>query len=73
MGEDGFYLKLPLVVEAKQVDSDTTVALDSGNGVLTTRAGDWIVTGPDGRRWVVADAIFSETYMLTEVDHGEDQ
>jgi hypothetical protein len=63
MGEAGLYVKLPLEVDAYQSESASVVVLGDGHGVLSVKAGDWIVTGPDGRRWVVADEIFQETYV----------
>jgi hypothetical protein len=63
MGEDGYYLKQPLIVDAEQVIRPTVVDLDTKSGSLIARPGDWLVTAPTGRRWVVADDIFQETYI----------
>lgn len=72
MGEDGFYVKLALVVDALQAQKATPIQLDGDRGVLSARAGDWIVTGPDGDRWIVADDIFRRTYAVVNEGDGED-
>lgn len=64
MGEAGEYSKMALVVEARQVACQTSVTTDTGQ--LMAKPGDWIVTAPDGARWVVDGDIFTQTYTLLE-------
>lgn len=63
LGEDGFYVKKPIPVEATQVREELVVSLGDRRGVLHAKVGDWIVTAPDGSQWVVADSIFKQTYQ----------
>lgn len=61
MFEDGEYVKGPLVVEAERMDARFSLRLENGS-VLSGRAGDWLLTGPDGEQWVVSAEIFDATY-----------
>jgi len=63
MGESGLYLKKPMLVEARQVTSEQTVQLPGDTGSLLAKPGDWILESEDGHIWVVADAIFIQTYQ----------
>ena len=62
---DGDYLKRPVVVDAERMGAPFSVSLGDGS-VLSGRAGDWMITGADGERWVVADDVFVATY--TRID-----
>jgi hypothetical protein len=62
MGQAGLYVKKPLAVEARQLDRATTVRMAQQQGSLHARAGDWLVSAPDGAQWVVVDEIFRQTY-----------
>jgi hypothetical protein len=64
MGSDGLYMKRPLIVSARQTDVAEVVALTDSESTLKARPGDWIVNAPDGGRWVVANDIFQETYVV---------
>ncbi|MDP1651557.1 MAG: PGDYG domain-containing protein [Rhodocyclaceae bacterium] len=66
MGKDGLYHKAPQIVDASRVTCGSSVELEGGQGVLKAGVGDWILTGSDGRRWVVADEIFQDTYVVVE-------
>jgi hypothetical protein len=66
MGEEGWYVKKPVIVEAMQTDRAEHVPLAGGRGSLRADAGDWIIQDPDGERWVVSDAIFRATYAPEE-------
>lgn len=63
MGMDGYYQKKYLVIIARKVLYDEIVK--HGNGVLSACAGDYVITSPDGKKWVVANDIFHATYQLT--------
>lgn len=62
-GQPGTYRKIPVVVDARQLDAPTTVTLHSGAGTLAAARGDWLVTDPSGAQWVVRDDIFLQTYQ----------
>lgn len=62
MGENGLYLKMPIPVSAYQAHDNEMISLGDGRGELRAKPGDWIVTSPDGKQWVVADSIFHDTY-----------
>ena len=61
-GEDGAYVKKAIPVDARQADRAEVITLGDGRGEIHAQPGDWIVTAPDGRQWVVAEAIFRTTY-----------
>lgn len=64
MGESGLYVKKPMLVDAERVSVHVSIRLPNGGAELSAKAGDWILTSPYGHVWVVADAIFSESYQL---------
>ena len=63
LGEAGQYVKKLIPVDAYQIDRDGTITLEGQHGDLQAQAGDWVITGPDGSQWVVAQAIFQATYQ----------
>jgi hypothetical protein len=66
MGEDGHYIKKLIPVEARQMVNEGIVVLEGQRGELQARSGDWIVIGSDGKQWVVAEAIFRNTYQALD-------
>lgn len=62
MGEDGLYLKNPIPVSAYQTREEKMISLGTARGALRAQPGDWIITAPDGKQWVVANALFHDTY-----------
>ena len=66
MGENGIYLKKRILIEARQATQEERISLAEERGILIARAGDWVVTAPDGHEWVVANDIFLETYEVAE-------
>ncbi len=66
MGEDGPYIKRPILVDAVQALSDTDITLKTHAAKLHANPGDWIITAQDGTRWVVAGDIFLNTYTAVE-------
>lgn len=63
MGSNGMYHKKPLVVDARQVTQEEYIDLVDSDAVLHAMPGDWLITDPDGRQWVVAQDIFSASYQ----------
>ena len=63
MGLDGMYVKKFMRVNAVQVNCATTIELSQQRGALAAVVGDWVVTDPNGKQWVVANQIFRDTYM----------
>lgn len=71
-----FYLKQP--IEAEQFDGSERIVdkygirlmprvtkaghVDTLEGTMLIHLGDWIATDIDGERWLIADAIFKQTY-----------
>lgn len=62
MGLDGRFTKIPVVVQARRTERACRITLSGERGILEAKAGDWIVTAPDGEVWVVDDEIFRESY-----------
>ncbi len=62
MGRDGWFVKEPVVVQAVRAQADARVSLGGERGTLAAQGGDWILTGPAGDSWVVADGIFQQMY-----------
>lgn len=61
MGASGQYIKEPIPVFARQVICPERIEID--NGILIANIGDWIVSAPDSKKWVVQNRIFCETYL----------
>lgn len=63
MGDDGFYIKRAILIDAVQTEIEMEIAMEARNNTkLFAKPGDWIVTAPGGERWVVAGDIFLKTY-----------
>jgi hypothetical protein len=62
MWQDGQYQARPARVLARRLDTDSTIALKSGNGTLSGQAGDWLVQYETGDQSIVRDDIFCKTY-----------
>lgn len=54
--------KIPVVVEAEQVD--TVQYIETLEGNMKASAGDWIITGVNGERYPVKPDIFKKTYEI---------
>ena len=63
-GAAGSYVKQPAQVDAVRMESAFSVEVEGG--VLQGAAGDWLVTAADGRRWIVRDDVFRESYITLE-------
>lgn len=62
MGRNGRFMRQPALVQARQTENPVRIPLEGNLGILLAKAGDWIVTGPDGETWPVANGIFQESY-----------
>jgi hypothetical protein len=60
-----WYRSVAPPVEASQLEESLTWT-SSGGSELTGAAGDWVLTGPDGETWTVADEVFTSTYEPVE-------
>lgn len=63
------YRKLPIEIEAILLASPTTV--ETLEGKMSGDAGDWLVTGVAGEQYIVAHAIFAETFEPTDAASKE--
>ncbi len=59
-----FQTSRPVVVDANQSRSDTTIAAD--NGFRHVRRGEWIIRGENGECYVVDDSFFRRTFQPLE-------
>lgn len=62
-GEDGAYIKTPVVTLARKARRRLTVTAGGQRDTLTAAAGDWVLFYPDGTKGVIAESILHETYM----------
>jgi hypothetical protein len=64
IGDSSLYRKREMLVTAVQAETGMVVEMKLHSSTLFAAKGDWIVTSPDGIRWVVAADIFPRTYKL---------
>ena len=65
------FRKKPLTIDAFQVDQETTI--ETLEGIMTARPGDWIVRGIKGEQYPVKDEIFRLSYdPITDTDVVEE-
>lgn len=57
-------IKKPIPVEAYQVEKDTII--NTLEGDLIAKKGDWVITGVDGEQWPVKKDIFEKTYKVID-------
>lgn len=57
-------IKKPIPVEAYQVEKDTII--NTLEGDLIAKKGDWVITGVDGEQWPVKKDIFEKTYKAID-------
>lgn len=60
-GGFGYYRKRPLVLKARKMRRQFLVK--TLEGIMTGKAGDWLVIGIKGELYPVADNIFKEIYI----------
>ncbi len=63
-GENGMYAKRRIVVQVRKVPESFTIDLAGGRGSLRGQAGDYLVTEPDGARFIVAAHLFPQYYQV---------
>lgn len=54
------YRKRPVIVEAVQITEP--MKIETLEGVMEGRPGDWLITGVKGERYFCKDDVFRETY-----------
>ncbi|MDN6290992.1 MAG: PGDYG domain-containing protein [Tetragenococcus koreensis] len=57
-------IKKPIPVKAEQTDKH--IDIETLEGTMHAKPGDYIVTGPDGEQWPVKKEIFEKTYKIIE-------
>ena len=60
------YVKKPIPIEAVQMDKPFEV--NTMEGKMKGKAGDYLVTGVKGEQYPVDKEIFEETYRMVEPD-----
>ncbi len=60
------FRKKPVIVEA--VKTDIEVKIETLEGTMTARPGDWIITGVNGESYPCKPDIFEKTYEPVEDD-----
>ncbi len=64
LGPTQYYRKRPIVVKAcRALES---IVIETLEGAMTAKPGDWIVTGTHGEHYPVKPEIFAETYEKVE-------
>lgn len=64
MGVNGRYRRQAGAVRTSRLMHPLSLRLTDGRGVLSGKAGDWLIKHPDGALGIVADQIFQQTYEL---------
>lgn len=60
----GLFQKRPIVVEAYRTDVE--VVIQTLEGPLTAKPGDWIITGVNGEQYPCKPDVFEKTYEPIE-------
>ena len=60
MGLQRYYFKKPIIIVAEQIDKSFEV--ETLEGIMKGKAGDYLVTGVRGEQYPVNKEIFEETY-----------
>lgn len=60
------FRKKPVVIEAEQHLGPEPLEIETLEGVMTARPGDWIITGVKGERYPCKPDIFQATYEAVE-------
>lgn len=48
------------------VQMDETFEVETEEGLMTGKPGDWLAVGPLGEAWPIGDEFFQRTYVPTE-------
>ncbi len=59
------FRKKPVIIDAIQTDIE--VKIETLEGTMTARPGDWIITGVNGEKYPCKQDIFEKTYEPVEV------
>ena len=59
-----YYIKRPIPIKVVQMESEFTV--DTLEGLMTGKPGDYLATGVDGEQYPVDKDIFEKTYYEVE-------
>ncbi|QAA80570.1 hypothetical protein EI546_01965 [Aequorivita sp. H23M31] len=62
--------KKPIAILCAQIHEPFEV--ESMEGVMSGKAGDWLMVGINGEKYVCDDAIFKQSYDLCIPDEGTD-
>lgn len=65
-GESGRYQSLPIRVLAIRLKTELKLPLSGDIGVLHGQAGDWLVQYEDRSQSIIADDVFTKTYVLQQ-------
>jgi hypothetical protein len=60
------FRKKPVIIEA--VRTDIEVKIETLEGTMIARPGDWIITGVNGERYPCKPDIFEKTYELANAN-----
>ena len=56
----GFYRKRPVIVEAVKLTRKMTI--ETPEGTMRGKVGDWLITGINGEHYPCSDDVFQQTY-----------
>lgn len=54
------FRKKPVVIEAEQITEE--IRIETLEGVMTGKVGDWLITGVNGEKYPCRNDIFLKTY-----------
>jgi hypothetical protein len=63
--------KRPVIVEAEQWEGPESLFIETLEGRMEARVGDWIITGIKGERYPCKPEIFEATYEI--LDESEER
>ena len=66
-----WYRKKQIAVEARRLEED--VEIETLEGTMIGRAGDWLITGIEGEQYPCRDDIFRETYVNLDGSEIDDE
>lgn len=68
LGQSGKYIKNTSVVFAQPALQACDVPIGEGGQYIHAKIGDWLVTDPEGNRWVVAADMFLQSYAPEDTE-----
>jgi len=60
------FRKIPVIIDAIRIKKEMTI--DTLEGRMNGKAGDWLLTGVDGEQYPCKDSIFRKTYEPADED-----